>query len=133
MADFLNLSPKYVVSSTLKTPLEWMNSRLITGNLAGELTKLKKEPGKDIIIPGSPRLVRSLLAEGLLDELSLNICPLVVGSGMRLFEGIAHQVTLNLVHSTTLSTGVLGVTYQPERIDRPVAEPALSFPDAAAR
>ena len=50
---------------------------------------------------------------GLLDELSLNICPIVVGSGMRLFDGIADEVTLRLVDSTVFSTGVLAVTYQP--------------------
>jgi dihydrofolate reductase len=57
--------------------------------------------------------VRSLLRDGLLDELSLNICPVVVGSGMRLFYEMTDQVRLNLVESTTLRTGVLGVTYQP--------------------
>lgn len=112
MADFLNNSPKYVVSSTLER-LEWSNSRLVTGDLAAELGKLKARPGKNILIPGSPTLVRSLVRGGLLDELSLNICPVVVGSGMRLFEGITEPVHLKLVDSTTLSTGVLGVTYHP--------------------
>lgn len=112
MADFLNNAPKYVVSSTLET-VEWNNSRLITGDLADELAKLKQQPGKNIQIPGSPTLVRSLLRDGLLDELSLNICPIVIGSGMRLFDEITDQVRLKLVNSTTLSTGVLGVTYQP--------------------
>ena len=113
MADFLNKSPKYVVSSTLRTPLAWANSNLIAGDLAEELTNLKEQPGKNIQIPGSPVLVRSLLGMGLLDELSLNICPIVVGSGMRLFDGIADEVTLRLVDSTVFSTGVLAVTYQP--------------------
>jgi len=112
MADFLNSSPKYVVSSTLDA-LEWANSSLVSGDLAEELTKLKQQPGKNILIPGSPTLVRSLLRDGLLDELSLNICPVVVGSGMRLFDEMTDQVRLNLVESTTLRTGVLGVTYQP--------------------
>ncbi len=133
MADFLNNSPKYVVSATLDTPLEWANSHLITGALAEELTKLKQRPGKNILIPGSPTLVRSLLRDGLLDELSLNICPVVVGSGVRLFDGITDQVRLKLVHSTTLSTGVLGVTFQPVRVSRQVQEPAVSFPNAATR
>ena len=112
MADFLNNSPKYVVSGTLET-LGWANSRLLTGDLAEELTKLKEQPGKNILIPGSPRLVRSLLRDRLLDELNLNICPVVVGSGMRLFDEITDLLPLKLVNSTTLSTGVLGVTYQP--------------------
>ncbi len=114
MADFLNNSPKYVVSATLNT-LEWQPATLLKGNLAEELTKLKQQPGKNILIPGSPRLVRSLLRDGLLDELSLNICPVVVGSGMRLFDEITNQVNLKLLDSTIFSTGVLSVTYQPVR------------------
>jgi dihydrofolate reductase len=112
MADFLNNSPKYVVSTTLSR-LEWANSSLVTGDLAEHLGKLKQRSGKNILIPGSPRLVRSLLRDGLLDELSLNICPLVVGSGMRLFDEVTAQIRLKLVDSRTLSTGVVGITYQP--------------------
>ena len=114
MADFLNNSPKYVVSATLDT-LEWQPATLLKGNLAEELTKLRQQPGKNILIPGSPRLVWSLLRDGLLDELSLNICPVVVGSGMRLFDEITNQVNLKLLDSTIFSTGVLSVTYQPVR------------------
>jgi dihydrofolate reductase len=133
MADFLNRSPKYVVSSTLQTPLAWANSSRITGDLAEELTKLKTRPGKNIQVPGSPTLVRSLLSMGLLDELNLSICPIVVGSGMRLFDGVADQVVLRLVHSTVLSTGVLGVTYQPEQRNQHVPSPPADFPTAAQK
>lgn len=115
MADFLNNSPKYVVSTTLKT-LGWANSMLIAANLAEELAKLKAQPGKNILIPGSPTLVRSLLRDRLLDELNLNICPVVVGSGMRLFDDVTDQMRLKLVDSTTLTNGVVGVTY--ERMSR---------------
>jgi dihydrofolate reductase len=112
MADYMNNTPKHIVSSTLDT-LEWANSSLVTGDLTEEVAKLKQQPGKNILIPGSPRLVRSLLRDGLLDELSLMILPIVVGSGMRFFDGMTDQVRLKLVESTTLSTGVLSVTYQP--------------------
>ncbi len=115
MAGFLNNSPKYVVSSTLRAPLAWANSSLITGDLAGELMKLRNRPGKNIQVPGSPRLVRSLLRDGLLDELSLSICPVVVGSGMRLFDEITQEVRLELADSRTFSTGALSVTYRPVR------------------
>ncbi len=117
MADFLNGSPKYVVSRSLRAPLEWAHSTVVAGNLAEELARLKQQPGKNILVPGSPRLVRSLLRDGLLDELSLNICPIVVGEGMRLFDGIGAEVTLKLVDSTVFSTGVLGVTYQRAHAD----------------
>jgi dihydrofolate reductase len=111
MAAFLNNTPKYIVSSTLDT-LRWGPASLVRGDLAEELGKLKQQPGKNIQIPGSPKLVRSLLREGLLDELSLAICPLVVGSGMRLLEEVTEQVRLTLVESMAFSTGVVAATYQ---------------------
>jgi dihydrofolate reductase len=113
MSDFLNHSPKYVVSSTLEK-LDWANSRLLTGDLAEALGKLKRQPGKDILIPGSPTLVRALVRQGLLDVLNLNVCPIVVGSGMRLFDGITDQIYLTLLHTVTLSNGVVGLTYGPK-------------------
>jgi len=112
MAKFLNNTPKYIASSTLDS-LEWANSSLVTGDLIEEVTRLKRQPGRDILMPGSPRLVGSVLREGLLDELSLMIAPVVVGSGTRLFDELTEQVRLELVESATLSTGVLSVTYHP--------------------
>ncbi len=113
MAAFLNNTHKYVMSATLDT-LEWGPASLLGGDVAAELTELKRRPGKNIQIPGSPTLVRSLLRGGLLDELSLHICPIMVGPGMRLFEDMADQLRLKLAESKTFSTGVLGVTYQPD-------------------
>ena len=130
MADFLNNAPKYVVSTTLRAPLEWENSHLLTGDLAEQVNNLKRQAGKMILVPGSPRLVRSLLAEGLLDQMSLNICPIVVGTGLRLFDGLTKQVSLRLVDSTRLRTGVIGVTYQAVYDEQGVAA-AMSFPGAA--
>jgi dihydrofolate reductase len=113
MAAFLNNTHKYVVSATLDT-LEWGPASLLTGDLAAELTELKRRPGKNIQIPGSPTLVRSLLGSGLLDELRLHICPIVIGPGMHLFEGMTDRVRLTVTESKTFSTGVLAVTYQPD-------------------
>ena len=132
MADFLNHSPKYVVSATLDT-LPWQPATLIKGNLIEELTKLKQQPGKVIQIPGSPSLVQALLRDGLLDMLYLSICPVVVGSGKRLFDEITHPVRLKLVHSTILSTGVIGATYQSVGAGEQASEPPISFPSAASR
>jgi dihydrofolate reductase len=86
MVDYINSVPKYVVSTTLEEPLEWNNSTLIKGNVVDEITNLKRQPGKDITIIGSAAFVRSLLREGLLDELKLMVHPIVLGSGKRLFE-----------------------------------------------
>jgi dihydrofolate reductase len=113
ITDYMNNTPKFVVSKTLEEPLEWNNSTLIKGDVAEEITKLKGQPGKDISITGSPTLVRSLLEEDLLDELRLMVHPIVVGSGKRLFEDGGDQKALELVDSETFSTGVLYLTYQP--------------------
>jgi dihydrofolate reductase len=131
MASFLNGSPKYVVSSSLREPLEWARSALLRGRLEDELAKLKAQPGKNIQIPGSPTLVRSLLRQGLLDELAVSICPVVVGVGARLFDETIRDVSLRVVESRVLATGVLNVVYEPRGSngsDRPIV-----FPSAAAR
>ena len=111
--DYLNNTPKYVVSMTLERPLEWQNSTLINGNVAGAIAKLKRQPGKDIGIVGSGTLVRSLLREDLLDELRLMVHPIVMGGGERLFEEGGDQKALELVDSKSFGTGVLYLTYQP--------------------
>ena len=112
-ADFMNKTPKVVVSSTLKAVDEWQHSTLISGNVAEELRKLKEQPGKNIGITGSGTLVRMLLRDGLLDELHLLVHPIVVGSGKRLFDDTSGKVPLKLVESKTFSTGVLALTYVP--------------------
>ena len=112
MVDYINSVPKYVVSGTLEEPLAWNNSTIISGNVAEEIARLKRQPGKDITILGSGTLVRSLLRDNLLDELSLMIHPIVVGNGKRLFEDGGDQKALELVDSKAFGTGVLYLTYQ---------------------
>jgi dihydrofolate reductase len=118
-ATTMNDVRKYVVSTTLEEPLQWSNSTLIKENVAEEIEKLKKGPGKDIVISGSGTLVRSLLGYGLLDELKLMIHPVLVGGGKRLFEDEEEEgeetKPLELVDSKTFSTGVLYLTYRPAR------------------
>lgn len=131
MSDFLNHTHKYVVSATLEK-LPWQPATLIKGNLAEEMMKLKQQPGGNIQIPGSPTLVRSLIRLGLLDMLSLTICPVVVGSGLHLFDEITNQVPLKLVHGTVLSNGAIGATYLPTNLVGKTAQTPISFPDAAS-
>ena len=109
-ADRMNNTPKYVVTTTLDTA-EWQNTTIIKGDVAAQLTELKQQPGKDIGMTGSATLVRSLLADGLLDELRLLVHPIVVGTGKRLFEEGTGEIPLQLLGSQTLSTGVLSLTY----------------------
>ena len=112
IADHMNGVRKYVVSTTLEEPLEWNNSTLIGENVVEEIAELKRQAGGDISISGSPTLVRSLLKDGLIDELRLMVHPVVVGGGKRLFEE-GDRVALELVDSKTFSTGVVYLTYRP--------------------
>jgi len=113
LADFLNNVPKYVVSTTLKTAA-WNNSRLINGNVVEEIAALRQRTGKDIFINGSGRLVQTLIRHDLVDEYSLLVFPVVLGSGQRLFED-GSQANLKLTGSKALSTGVVQLSYQPDR------------------
>jgi dihydrofolate reductase len=105
--DMLNKTTKYVVSTTLKEPLPWQNSVLVTGLPA--VQQLRAQPGKDIVILGSGKLVRSLLPLGLIDEFHLQIHPLTLGAGQPLFDGYAD---LKLIDTATSSTGVIVATYR---------------------
>ena len=111
-ADWMNNTPKLVASSTRKS-LEWNNSTLIRGNVANELARAKQESGKNLLINGSPTLVRSLLRADLLDELRLFVHPVVVNRGARLFENMGEGVSLTLSDSQAYSTGVVSLTYRP--------------------
>ena len=113
MVDYINGVSKFVVSTSLNGPLGWNNSTLIKENVAGEISALKRRPGKNITVLGSAILVRSLLQEGLLDELGLMVHPVILGSGMRLFEDGEEPKTLELVDSRTFRTGVVSLSYRP--------------------
>jgi dihydrofolate reductase len=115
-ASHINSMPKYVVSTTLDKLDwgKWEKPTLIKGNLAEEITRLKKQPGKNIGVGGSPTLVRSLLQEDLLDELKLMIHPVLVGHGKRFFND-GDLKRLKLVDSKVTGPGVVILTYQPAK------------------
>jgi dihydrofolate reductase len=113
LASTINSMPKYVVSTTLKEPLEWNNSTLIKGDVAEEVAKLKQESGNELQVIGSGELVQTLMNHDLVDEYRLMITPLVLGSGKRLFRDGIPMTPLHLADSKISSTGVLIVTYRP--------------------
>src|SRR5215213_8624989 len=115
MVDYINSVSKYVVSTTLEEPLEWNNSTLIKGDVAGEIARLKRQPGENITILGSGTLVRLVLRGDLIDELRLMVHPVVLGGGKRLFEDGQGRQALELVDSKTFGTGVLYLAYQPSQ------------------
>jgi dihydrofolate reductase len=110
--DVLNNTLKYVASTTLTVPLPWMNSKLLEGDAAAAVAKLKQEPGKDMVVLGSGVLVESLMRSNLIDQYVLQIHPLVIGSGRRLFNEGA-EMPLRLVDSKTTTKGVVIATYEP--------------------
>jgi dihydrofolate reductase len=110
----MNSMPKYVASKTLKK-LDWNNSTLIGKDLAQDVAKLKQDGSGVISVVGSGVLAQSLMKLGLVDEYSLWIHPLVLGSGKRLFADGVVPANLKLVDSKTTSSGVMILTYQPDR------------------
>jgi dihydrofolate reductase len=111
--DRMNSLPKYVVSTTLEEPLEWNNATLIVGDVAEEVSRLKRRPGRDILIGGSGELVNTLMVHDLIDEYRLMVFPIVMGSGKHLFgEGSATK-TLQLMETKSFGSGVVVLTYGP--------------------
>jgi dihydrofolate reductase len=109
----LNNTQKYVASTTLKEPLPWVNSTLLKGDAAQAVAGLKERPGKDLVILGSGELVRSLMRRNLIDVYVLQIHPLLLGVGRRLFSDDGPFAALRLVDSKTTTTGVIIATYLP--------------------
>jgi dihydrofolate reductase len=114
IADKLNSQPKFVVSSTLEKA-EWNNTTLISGDVTGEIRKLKQLPGGDIRLIGSATLAQSLMQVGLVDEYWFLIHPVVIGRGKRLFSDGMESAGLTLVESKAFRSGVVLLRYQPDR------------------
>ena len=110
--DALNHAAKYVASSTLSEPLRWPNSTLLDGDAADGVAALKEQPGEDLHILGSGRLIQSLMHRDLIDEYMLSIHPIVLGTGRRLFTDGSPLATLRLVDSVATTTGVVIATYR---------------------
>jgi dihydrofolate reductase len=112
-ADRINNLPKFVVSKTLQKA-DWKNSTIIQNNLVAEVTKLKEQPGQEIMIAGSATLIESLMKEHLIDEFSLLVYPIVLGKGKRLFkDGI--EAKLKLIEEKKYDTGVILMRYSVEK------------------
>lgn len=110
LADRLNTMPKYVLSSTLKSP-KWSNTFVLNGDAAAEVDRLKRALSGSIVIPGSITLVRTLFERDLVDELRLMIYPVVLGDGDRLFATMTHKLPMQLNDSRMLDDGLVYLTY----------------------
>ncbi len=113
IARALNTLPKYVASATMRPEqATWAGTTILKGDVATEVSRLKEEPGRPILVAGSARLVQALQRHDLIDEYRLWLHPVVLGGGKRLFADGAALVTFRLVDGTTTSGGLALLTYE---------------------
>jgi dihydrofolate reductase len=112
IADKMNNLPKIVFSKTLQR-VEWNNSRLVKENIAEEISKIKQQAGKDMVIFGSGNIVSAFMHLGLIDEYRIIVNPVVLGSGNPLFKGINEKHNLKLLKTRVFSSGIVILFYEP--------------------
>lgn len=111
LADRLNGLPKYVVSATLDEP-RWSNATVLSGDVPGQVSKLRQQLAGDIVVLASIRLVRTLMEHDLVDEFRLKIFPVVLGAGERLFGEASERMPVRLVQTRTVGDGLAYLTYE---------------------
>jgi dihydrofolate reductase len=112
-ARYLNAMPKYVFSKTL-AKAEWENSRVLSGDVAEEVSRLKTQPGKNLVLTGGLRIAQTFVKLGLIDEYQLIVHPVVLGKGKRLFDidDLAAKQNLKLLSATPFEAGIVALRYQ---------------------
>ena len=112
VAERMNNLPKVVFSRTLKEA-SWNNTKLVKGDLAGEIRKMKKESGEDMVIFGSGSIVSQVAQEGLIDEYQIVVDPVALGKGRTMFDGIQEKLTMKLKNTRTFGNGNVLLGYEP--------------------
>ncbi len=112
VAERMNSLPKVVFSRTLDKA-GWSNTKLVKGEPAAEVRKLKRDTGPDTVILGSGSIVAQLAPEGLIDEYQLVVCPVILGKGRTMFEGLKARLPLKLARTRTFRNGNILLCYQP--------------------
>ncbi|MNU96938.1 hypothetical protein D3C71_869930 [compost metagenome] len=110
-AEWIEQTSKIVLSTTLDK-VEWNNSRLVKEDAEEEIKKLKQQPGKDMVLLGSPRLAHYLMQLDLIDEYKITVSPVLIGSGLPLFQGLKEKINLKLIENKTFDSGAIGLVYQ---------------------
>lgn len=113
-AKKMNSITKVVFSKSLKK-VGWNNSRLAESDIVEEVSKLKKQPGKDLIIYGGARIVSSFIKNGLIDEYHLFVNPVVLGNGMPIWKDNSQRIKMNLLKTTVSKTGIVVLCMEPVR------------------
>ncbi|MGI8562915.1 MAG: dihydrofolate reductase family protein [Candidatus Dormibacter sp.] len=114
VASKMNGLPKIVVSRTLEQA-DWANTRLVKDDVADELARLKRQPGKDMVIMGSSNLTVSLLGMGIVDELRVMVNPVILGGGQSLFRTATERIGVKLRKARSFRSGNVLLHYQPMR------------------
>ena len=129
-AGLMNNLPKIVFSRTLSV-VDWNNSRLVRNNIAREITRLKNQPGKDMILLGGPAIISTFMRLDLIDEYRMWVSPVVLGKGIPLFKDVRDKFNLRLLITKTFSNGVILHCYQ--RIRQHPRQGSRPCPGASAR
>ena len=110
-ADKFNSMPKYVISSTLEDP-GWNNTTVLRGDVVEEVMKLKELYAGDIVVHGSPQLAQTLIEHDLVDAIHLQVYPIIVGAGKRLFADTSTTKRLSLIEAKTVGDGIQFLIYE---------------------
>jgi dihydrofolate reductase len=112
VAEGMNKLPKVVFSKTLDKA-SWSNTKLVKGNIAAEMRKMKQEPGAGMVILGSGSVVSQLAEEGLIDEYQIVVNPIALGKGKGMFDTIRQKLTLKLIKTRVFTNGNVLLCYEP--------------------
>jgi dihydrofolate reductase len=112
MAERMNNLPKIVFSNTVDKP-SWNNTKVVKGDIAAEVRKMKQAPGPDMAIMGSGTIVSQLTDARLIDGYQVVVNPIVLGSGRTMFEGVKERLDLTTVKTRSFSNGNVVIWYRP--------------------
>ncbi len=114
VAGRMNALPKVVFSRTLDE-VEWANTRLVKGEAADELARLKDRPGQDLLLLGSSDLASALATRGLIDEYRILVNPVALGDGKPVLKGLQEDLQLTLIDTRTFASGNVLLRYEPRQ------------------
>ncbi len=112
VAERMNNLPKVVFSRTMDNP-SWNKTKLVKGDLASEIRKMKNEPGPDMVVFGSGSIISQLALEGLIDEYQVVVSPIVLGKGRTMFDGVQKKLALKLTKTREFGNGNVLLCYEP--------------------
>ena len=113
-SSWLNNTPKIIFSKTLDN-VDWMNARLVKGDVGKEIALLKQQPGKNFVVWGGSIFPQALMNLGLIDEYWINVHPVILGSDKPLFTDKKNKIPVNILSTKTFKTGTVGLRYEPIR------------------